>query len=262
MPEAGVSYWSVWLLGLSLGLTACTVTCLPFIATWTLGREQHGHRALMDTLAFLAGRLLAYGVLGALAGGFGAWFIRSLAGGWGNAVIGLAGIVAGLSLLLPGRRKSCAGRPGGVAASPVLLGAALTLIPCAPLATLLAACAAGGGALQGWALGSVFGLGTLLTPMLVLVPAVGGFVRRVLAGEPWLAAWLRFGAALVLLLIGARRLELFAPLLAWAALAAVLPAVTVLAWRRRPGRAVAAQPVVIHRGPCDDMSQAAASPSQ
>ena len=30
--------FAVWLLGVSLGLTACTVTCLPFMGTGVLGR--------------------------------------------------------------------------------------------------------------------------------------------------------------------------------------------------------------------------------
>lgn len=53
MPEvSGVA--SAWLLGLSLGLTACTVTCLPYMGAWMLARERAS--ALPDTIAFLAGR--------------------------------------------------------------------------------------------------------------------------------------------------------------------------------------------------------------
>ena len=32
------TFFAIWLLGVSLGLTACTATCLPFMGTWILGR--------------------------------------------------------------------------------------------------------------------------------------------------------------------------------------------------------------------------------
>lgn len=234
MPDADVSWVSVWLLGVSLGLTACTVTCLPFIGTWALGREPAGRGAGWDAAAFLGGRLLAYGLLGALAGGLGAWFVRQLAGGWGNAAIGLAAMGAGLALVAPrGQKAGCGVRAKAGRWSPFFLGLALTLIPCAPLATLLAACAGAGSVGRGWLLGSVFGLGTLLTPMLVFIPAIGGFARRLVDGHSWLAAWLRHGAALVLLLLGTRRLALVDPAFALFVLAIALPVGLALALRGR-----------------------------
>lgn len=241
MPEADISWISVWLLGVSLGLTACTVTCLPFIGTWVLGRDSNAGGVWRDAVAFLGGRLLAYGALGGLAGALGTWFVRELAGGWGNAAIGLAAIAAGLVLAAPtAARPACRVRPLADRLSPLLLGVALTLIPCAPLATLLAACAGAGSAWQGWLLGSIFGLGTLLTPMLVFIPAIGGFARRLIERNPWLAAWLRFGAAVVLLLVGARRLVWLDPAAGSAALGLSMAVWALLAIRTRRSRGAGA----------------------
>ena len=64
--------FSIWLLGVSLGLTACTATCLPFMGTWILGRGGSQMQALRDTALFVSGRIVAYGLLGGLAGGAGA----------------------------------------------------------------------------------------------------------------------------------------------------------------------------------------------
>jgi thiol:disulfide interchange protein DsbD len=211
LPDSPVDLFSVWLLGLALGLTACTVTCLPFMATWTLGRGGSLRESVRDTLLFLSGRWSAYTALGAIAGASGAWLLATLSSGIGNFLIGLASLAAAVWLALSrdaGGAGSCALRGRGGGASPFLLGVSLTLIPCLPLATLLASCAAAGSALQGGVYGAVFGLGALVSPMLVLIPACGGLGRVLREQVGWIVPWLRYGAATVLLLLGARRLLL------------------------------------------------------
>jgi len=202
-----VSLFGVWLLGLSMGLTACTVTCLPFMGTWVLGRGGGNRAALLDTGGFLLGRVAAYSLLGGLAGALGTWLTQALSGGIGNLFVGLASIAAGLWLLLPSRRNgSCSAARHGAGTPPFLLGFSLSLTPCAPLASLLAACALSGGAWSGAGYGLSFGLGAALTPLLVIVPLLGWFGQGLREGRQWLGIWLRWGAAAVLVAIGIRRL--------------------------------------------------------
>ena len=211
-PEAPVSLAAIWLLGVALGLTACTVTCLPFMATWALGRSDDGRVAVPDTLSFLAGRFFAYTGLGGLAGALGAWFVQALAGGVGHLAIGLSSLLAALWLAWPRRAGASAGcaslRSSGLA-SPFLMGVSLTLIPCAPLSTLLASCAASASWLSGMRYGAAFASGAVLTPMLVLIPAAAGLGKVLRSNASWLGPWLRYGAALVLLLLGGKRISLF-----------------------------------------------------
>lgn len=207
-PETEVSVFSVFLLGVSLGLTACAVTCMPFIGTWVLGRGESLKAAFRDTASFLGGRLIAYGVLGGIAGAMGDWFVKELASGMGNAVIGLVAIFSAAWLVWPAAASpTCGFRSKLSGLSPFLLGIALTLIPCAPLATLLATSAAGGSVERGAVLGLVFGLGALLTPMLVLIPVLANFGRHLRQGRNWIVPWVRAGAATVLLLLGKGRLD-------------------------------------------------------
>ncbi|MBU1236569.1 MAG: sulfite exporter TauE/SafE family protein [Gammaproteobacteria bacterium] len=226
MPDAldagQVTLATVWLLGVSMGMTACTVTCLPFMGTWALGRASGRVEAFLHTGVFLAGRVLSYTLLAALAGAVGVGLAKALGGNLGNAVIGGASIVAGLWLL---RRPATA--CGGVSPPltfqepqpirfkrkrdslpPLFLGAALTLTPCTPLASLLALAANAGGALHGAAFGLAFGLGAAMTPILVLVPLAGRLGREIKSGRAWLSRWLVWAAALVLILLGLRRLAL------------------------------------------------------
>lgn len=215
LSEAPVTLYSVWLLGVALGLTACTVTCLPFMGTWAMGRESNAKSNLYDTLSFLLGRWVSYATLGALAGGLGSWFVKEVTAGIGNLAIGISALIAAIWLAWPQREESsCAAKSKMGGAPPFFIGIALTLIPCAPLATLLATCAAARDPWSGALYGAAFGAGALLTPMLVLIPAAGGIARVLRQHAGWLAPWIRYGAALVLIALGGNRLVLFNQLVA------------------------------------------------
>lgn len=208
LPQQATLF-TVWLLGASLGLTACTATCLPFMGTWILGRGGSQMQALRDTALFVAGRILAYCLLGALAAGAGTWLAQAMRGGTGNLVIGLASIAAGAWLLRPGgahARCGVARSAGGT--PPLLLGFSLSLTPCAPLASLLAVCAAAGSIKLGMANGAAFGLGAALTPLLVLLPLISLLGKNLRENREWLTRWIRWGAAAVLILLGLRRIFL------------------------------------------------------
>jgi len=203
------TFFAIWLLGVSLGLTACTATCLPFMGTWILGRGGSQGQALRDTALFVTGRILAYSLLGAIAGGAGVWLSQALRGGTGNAVIGLSSIVAGVWLLRSGEaHASCGVARSARSTPPLMLGLSLSLTPCAPLASLLAVCAAAGSVKIGAVNGVAFGLGAALTPLLILLPLISLLGKSLRENREWITLWIRWGAAAVLILLGLRRMVL------------------------------------------------------
>lgn len=216
-----VTLATVWLLGVSMGLTACTVTCLPFIGTWAFGRASGQREALLHTAVFLAGRVTTYTVLAAMAAAVGTGLATALGGDLGNIAIGTASIVAGLWLLAKPLASPCHAVPPVPTLAPVtfyrkkaatlpplFLGAALSLTPCTPLATLLVLAAQSGSVTGGTAYGLAFGLGAAVTPILVLVPLAGRLGRELRSSRQWLSRWLAWGAAGVLIVLGLRRLLL------------------------------------------------------
>jgi len=226
-----VTLATIWLLGVSMGLTACTVTCLPFMGTWALGRASGQREAFLHTGVFLAGRVTTYTVLAMLAATAGNGLAQALGGSWGNALIGSASILAGLWLLVRPAGRSCAipintaGWTGAVPPAPtfqpvrfhrkktdglppLFLGAALSLTPCTPLASLLALAAQTNSPAQGASYGLAFGLGAAMTPLLVMIPLAGSLGEALRDGRAWLSRWLVWGAAAVLILLGLRRLLL------------------------------------------------------
>ncbi|MEW5786776.1 MAG: sulfite exporter TauE/SafE family protein [Pseudomonadota bacterium] len=202
----GAGFLAAWLLGLSLGLTACTLTCLPFMGAWVLARERG--TVLADTGLFLAGRVSAYVLLGLVAGLAGAWLSGVLDSGIGHAVIGAAAVAAGLWLLSarPARKGCAAGR--GAGAPPFALGFSLSLTPCAPLASLLAFAAQQGTAASGALQGLAFGLGAAVTPLVLLLPLLSAAAERLRSGQVRWGAWLRQGAAGGLLFLGTYRIAM------------------------------------------------------
>ena len=209
MIVAEIEWVSVWLLGLSVGLTTCTLTCLPYMGSWALGRGEGGEAAALDTAAFALGKIAAYATLGSLAGVFGQALILLLKGGIGHYLIGAASIFAGIWLLIPKQHKASCGRYSGKQRlSPFFMGYTLSFTPCAPLAALLGACATSGGLLNGAGYGALFGFGAALTPLFIVIPLLGAFGRKLKVEQAWLGRWLLRGGATVLILIGVRRILL------------------------------------------------------
>lgn len=226
MTEAAPSLLATWLLGASMGLTACTATCLPFMGTWMVARGSGpGQGSLWkDTAGFIAGRISAYILLGTLAALAGQELARFLDQGLGHLLIGGATLAAALWLLADsGQHKPCAvarkaQAPGEHvlhfqpqaksawqdSSPPFAVGFSLSLIPCAPLASLLAICTqagqAGSGALQGLS----FGLGAALTPLLILLPLLGRMGSHL--GTSWRGNGLRYLGVLILAALGVRQL--------------------------------------------------------
>ena len=174
-----------------------------------LGRGGTQVQALRDTALFVSGRIVAYALLGAVAAGAGTWLAQAMRGGSGNLVIGFASIGAGVWLLRSSRmRPSCAAARGAGGTPPLLLGFSLSLTPCAPLASLLAVCAAAGSIKLGMANGVAFGLGAALTPLLILLPLISLLGKNLRENREWITRWIRWGAAAVLVVLGLRRILL------------------------------------------------------
>lgn len=207
-PQA-VGLLSIWVLGLSVGFTACTATCLPFMGALVVGGGHGGGSALRQTAVFATGKVAAYAFLGGVAGALGEILLDVIEGSLGHWLIGGVSILAGI-WLVAGKRsvRGCVTSRLLQGAPPFLLGFALSFVPCAPLAALLAAAALAGEPWHGLAMGTAFGLGAALTPLFVLVPMLGLFGREMLAERPHLLVWMRRGGALVLVALGLRRVFL------------------------------------------------------
>ncbi len=198
-------------LGVSMGASACVVACLPYAGLWVVG---HAGRVRTDLVWFSAGRVAAYTLLAAGAATLGGLVADTLALGLGRAALGAAAVLAGLWLwhdrappgvAPPGCRARRAGGTGR-RWHPFALGAALSLTPCAPLAAVLAHAAQAASTRTGLVVGLSFGLGAVLSPLLLLLPALAGARERLGRALARHGLLLRRVPAALLVLLGAVRL--------------------------------------------------------
>ena len=211
---------SALLLGIVYGVTFCTLTCAPFIAAYVVGTDRGTRRGVWLSLMFNGGRIATYGLLGVAVGLAGAAFLGDAAfARWGALAFG--GLVVAIGVWIAVRRRasgcSCTkeaswaerlgarlrpgeeGNRGGYAG---LMGVLIGLVPCPPLVALLVFAAAYGSAVTGLALGVVFGLGTLISPMLLVAAAAGWFSDRVAREAPLVRGGVSRVAGVVLVALG------------------------------------------------------------
>lgn len=201
--------------GLLGGFGHCAVMCGPLVGALGLaGRPLGAPRALAGQLAYHAGRITTYAILGGLLGLTGAFVnvaghlaglqeVVAVAAGLlmialGVGAAGLAGPVRRLEARLSGpvaRRVLAVARAGGAAGAGGLypVGLALGFLPCGLSWSVLLGAAATGSLPRGFALALAFGLGTV--PALLLVGGASALLSARARG-----ALFRAGGLLVALL--------------------------------------------------------------
>jgi len=198
--------------GLALGFGHCAGMCGPLVGSLALAAAPSGTgRSLAGQLAYHAGRLTTYGLLGAVMGATGAFVnVAGRLAGLEDAVAVFAGVLlvvvglftAGLSAGLRRLEGRLSSRLGGVVRAllegggvgrlyPV--GLAMGILPCGASWTAFLAAAGTGSLAGGLLLSLAFGLGTV--PALLLVGAVAA-----VAGGRLRGALRRVGGVLVTLL--------------------------------------------------------------
>jgi sulfite exporter TauE/SafE len=213
---------SALFLGLIYGATYCTLTCSPIIASYIIGSDRGSRRGIWLSVIFNSGRVVTYGLLGLAVGlAGGAFLVESVFALWGAILFGASLAIIGLWIAF--RRRpgdlgcSCAKeaswidriwhriepREGdGGEMSAVGMGLLIGLVPCPPLIALLVFSAAVGSAGTGLVLGLLFGVGTVISPIIVIAGAAGWFSDRIAKEAPVMRFGIRRFAGLMLVVLG------------------------------------------------------------
>ena len=183
---------SFFLLGLSFGAGPCLASCGPLLITYIAGTGKNVFKSLVSYALFSCARISVYLALGISVYFLGRFFAGELLGVISKYVLILGGgfIICVGALLILGKDKET----GACNAlrkkflekdkkSIILFGLIIGFLPCAPL---LAVFSYLGLISKNWVLALTysffFGLGTLISPLLVLA-GLTGVIPRILADK-------------------------------------------------------------------------------
>lgn len=164
----------------------CFLTCAPVLITYIAGTKKTWPEVFKDIFTFLSGRLLAYAILGILAGLSGAvlrTFTSSAISSYFQPLAGAVTIFFALIILVSRNNsgRACAAERnrlynfGGV----FIFGFLIGISPCAPLLALLFDIALmSKNAADGMLYALSFGLGTFLAG-LITVGIIAGILTRI-----------------------------------------------------------------------------------
>jgi sulfite exporter TauE/SafE len=218
IPEISNPYLGSFTIGLIYGLGVCTASCLPYIAGYVAGIGAGFKKGVRVTFFFNSGRILAYALIGVLIG-LVSGLVTIVAPDalspfqvYSSLIFGAVTVAIGVSILLKTRKPpECGLQNAKVAATRKLgrfgfdfgafsLGLSRGLIICPPLISLLLLYALPFSNVIGtMTLAVLFGLGTTISPLLVL----GGVTGWLLNKAPLFRKWISLAGGGILIVLGA-----------------------------------------------------------
>jgi thiol:disulfide interchange protein DsbD len=219
IPEISNPFLGAFAGGLIYGLAVCTASCLPYIASYVAGTGAGFRKGIGVTVIFSSGRITAYALIGGLVGFFSGLFRLIVSETeispfqiYSSLAFGIVTVVIGASVLLKVRSPKCECNPQDsrklVASAKIgrfrfdvgafSLGLSRGLILCPPLIMLLVYSVPFSSPVGSVALAVLFGLGTTLSPILVL----GGLTGWLLNKAPLFRKWVSIAGAVILIVLG------------------------------------------------------------
>ncbi|HTY73975.1 MAG TPA: sulfite exporter TauE/SafE family protein [Candidatus Nanoarchaeia archaeon] len=213
LPDIANPYVAALAGGFLYGLVFCTSTCLPFIAGYIAGINAGFRKGVGVTLIFNGGRITAYAIVGAVVGVFKLIMdnaFRSAFQLYSSFAFSVITIGIGATILIQNKPLVCdcpAVKPekkvfwGFTSRFDVrayTLGLSRGLLLCTPLLALLAYSLTFAAPFDSFAMAVLFGVGTALSPMLLLGGATGWLLNK----APLFRKWISRLGAVVLIVLG------------------------------------------------------------
>jgi cytochrome c-type biogenesis protein len=220
MPGITSPYLGAFVGGLFYGSVFCTASCIPYIASYIAGIGAGFRRSIGITLLYNGGRVTAYALIGGAVGILSGAFRLFVSEDsllpfqmYSSIAFGVVTIAIGAAVLLR-KQPSCnrsleqkadldnGPSKGRFDVGAFSLGLSRGLVICTPLVALLVTSIAFAAPIDSFFLAVLFGVGTALSPILLL----GGVTGWLLSKAPLLRRWISIGGAGILILLGSIQL--------------------------------------------------------
>ena len=219
IPDIANPYLSAFVGGLVFGLAYCTASCLPVVAGYIAGVGSGFKQSVKITAIFNAGRIIAYTLIGALIGLFSS-LLRVFVSEdaitpfqlYSSLAFGIVTIAIGGMLMWQTKKVSsnceCKATDAtintgrikryGIDFGAFTLGFSRGLVVCTPLILLLTTSLTLVDPAGSVAIAVLFGLGTSISPILIL----GGVTGWLLNKAPLFRKWISIAGGILLILLG------------------------------------------------------------
>lgn len=213
LPEVTNPYLAALASGLLYGMVFCTSTCLPYVASYIAGINAGFRKGVSVTVIFNLGRITAYALIGAAIGAVNLLVNDALVSSfqiYSSTAFSVITIGIGVTLLVRKKQQGCSScaKEMPTAASGKLrsrfdiraytLGLSRGLVLCTPLMALLAYSLTFASPFDSFALAVLFGIGTSLSPILL----IGGATGWLLDKAPLFRVWISRLGAVALIILG------------------------------------------------------------
>lgn len=194
----------LFMLGLLYGTTVCSLTCLPYIGPLLLCTGNGFRDGVVSSLIFISGKLLSYLILGGVAAYLGHLLDLSVIPA--AFISGLTLVMVGIALPFMNRGGQCQGKRQfmGRGISFFVLGISTSLVPCPPLVTVFMLAAKKGVIVSGIAYGLVYGMGIIVSPLLIAGGVISLISRRLKIEVRGFIPYLQGMSAMIIIIMGIR----------------------------------------------------------
>ena len=208
----GHNLYYLFISGIILGYGPCLLTCAPPLLSYTVSQKAGLRRSLSSYAIFSAGRLLSYAVLGVICGLFAEalhfitdksyMIVVSAALGGFIIILGIATI----SMVSDPAKRVCGRLHKGDIRNVGLLGILMGLIPCLPLIGIMDyTILISNSWLDGLIYILVFGIGTAISPLIILAALTGAVPERFVKSDK-VTRVVRVVSGLILIVVGTYRI--------------------------------------------------------
>ena len=164
------------ILGFTYGLGPCTISCAPLIVPFIMSTANSRKEGIILSIVFSIGRVISYITLGFLAGFMG----RNLDFYLPQRYLGIFFILLGVAVFFNIHGKCIMKSRFKITSNSMALitGIVYGAGPCPPLIALLGLAVLSQSAWIGALMGLVFGLGTIISPLIILGLFSGWFAKQ------------------------------------------------------------------------------------
>ncbi len=205
----------LFMTGCLFGLTICSFSCMPLVCTVVMGTKRGFKSGVFSAAVFSAGRIAGYTAAGILCGLTGKAAENIFQQDKVVLAAGVLFLFTGCCVFFSSKRKGC--KRSGVSSigskgsklQLSSLGLITGMMPCVPYTAVMAGAAASGSFAIGGFSAFCFGLGTSLSPLLLVGGGAGWFSKKLVEKIPDLDGKIRKITGVLIMIMGIKMFNFF-----------------------------------------------------